>query len=100
MAITRKPKLQENGTDAPAVDVDALIHKGGSVASAAAPAGESAAGQQARSTVAATLRIPAQLAEKIDRLLEQRPLRVPRHQWILEAMVEKLEREAAKGQVP
>ena len=101
MAITRKPRPQGEGAEAPAVDIEALINKGGSVArSTAGGAGDAAKEQAARPTVAATLRIPAQMADQIDRILEQKPLRVPRHQWILEALVEKLEREASGSHAP
>lgn len=92
MAISKKPKPQESQE----VDINALINKGGSVATAQA---ESVT-QPARATVAATLRIPAPLAERIDQMLEERLHRVPRHQWILEAMVEKLEREVQASNAP
>ena len=86
MAITRKPKPQTNGAEAPAVDIESLINKGGSVASAqTAPKGSDVA------TV--NLRIPATLVERIDQELKSRPIKTPRHTWLLEAVVEKLNRE-------
>jgi hypothetical protein len=39
------------------------------------------------------LRIPTNLLEKIDGVVQARPIRTPRHTWLLEAIHEKLERE-------
>ena len=39
------------------------------------------------------LRVPAQLLARLDRAVDQRSVRVPRHTWILEAIAEKLARE-------
>lgn len=82
MTISRKPKEK-----APtAVDVDALIRKGGGV-----PATEA---HQVKPKVAAViLRIPTEILERVDRAVEARPVKIPRHTWILEAMVEKLDKE-------
>ncbi len=41
------------------------------------------------------LTIPGDLSGNIDSALKSRKVRTPRHTWILEAIVEKLEREAA-----
>jgi len=82
MAITRKPS-RESG---PEVDVAALINRGG------APAGKQAAEEPPTAT-AILLRIPAGLMERLDAVLKGRPVRIPRHTWILEAIHEKLTRE-------
>lgn len=77
MAVTRKPatlKVQP--------DVDALILKGGSVASQ----------RRHDKPASVVLRIPPDLLERVDAALAARPLKVPRHQWLLEAVIEKLER--------
>lgn len=84
MAIARKP----NRTAAPAVDVDALINRGGS------PVGGAAAETSARATPI-LLRLPADLMERLETALRERPVRLPRHTWILEAIHEKLLREAS-----
>ena len=39
-----------------------------------------------------TLRVPSDLLRRIDEVVQSRPIRVPRHTWILEALVEKLTR--------
>jgi hypothetical protein len=83
MAITRRPKL----APAPAVDVEALINKGGSVAG---PSNEkTSAPKQAQ----VKLRLSANLLALVDEALKGRRIAIPRHTWLIEAIVEKLERE-------
>ncbi len=41
-----------------------------------------------------SLRIPADILERVDAAVQNRRIRIPRHTWLLEALVEKLEREA------
>ena len=82
MAITRKPK----GTgEASIVDIDALINKGGSTPKRDVIDKEGA--------VAVVLRIPAGILERIDAAVKARPIRTPRHTWLLEALHEKLQRD-------
>lgn len=84
MAITRKPTPRSSESDA--VDVEALINKGGSVAGQGRrPASKSAP---------VVVRIPPALLERIDTAVEARPVPTPRHTWLLEAIVEKLERDS------
>jgi hypothetical protein len=85
MAITRKPK-QSSGTAGKHVDVDALIRKGGSVA------GKN--GEQEKGTVPVILRVPEDILEKVDASVQARRIKTPRHTWLLEAVLEKLERES------
>jgi hypothetical protein len=84
MAITRKPKA----VPGPVVDIDALIHKGGSIAGSEAP-------QRSDRPAPVVLRIPADVLTQVDTAVQRRPVRIPRHTWIMEAIVEKLEREHA-----
>jgi len=85
MAISRKPK--RTGSDATKrVDVDALIRKGGSVA------GKN--GGQERDAVPVILRVPEDILEKVDASVQARRIKTPRHTWLLEAVLEKLERES------
>jgi hypothetical protein len=81
MAIARKPSRP---AQAP-VDVDALINRGGS------PSGGPIEGQA--KTTPILLRIPTDMMERLDTALKNRPVRLPRHTWILEAIHEKLTRE-------
>jgi hypothetical protein len=84
MAITRKPKAVPGSV----VDIDALIHKGGSIAGSEAP-------QRSDRPAPVVLRIPADVLTQVDTAVQRRPVRIPRHTWIMEAIVEKLEREHA-----
>ena len=89
MPITPRPK--EKGAPAAAVDVDALIARGGSVASEvdARPA----VGPKGKDPTPVVLRIPADLLERIEGARAARSVRIPRHTWLLEAVAEKLERD-------
>lgn len=86
MAISRKPKATPS--DAAAVDVDALIHKGGSVAGEGAPAV-----RKKHSPV--VLRLPPAMLANVDASVQARLVPTSRHTWIMEAIVEKLDREKA-----
>lgn len=39
------------------------------------------------------LRLPKPLLCRVDEVVQARPIRIPRHTWLLEAVLEKLERE-------
>lgn len=86
MAISRKPK--QSATAAPTVDVDALINKGGSVA------GKNGSQENERSPVPVILRVPEDILQKVDASVQARRIKTPRHTWLLEAILEKLERES------
>jgi len=85
MAISRKPK--QSSSTAKNVDVNALINKGGSVG------GKN--GGQERDAVPVILRVPEDILEKVDASVQARRIKTPRHTWLLEAVLEKLERESA-----
>jgi len=85
MAITRKPK-QSSGTATKPVDVDALINKGGSVA------GKN--GEHGKDAVPVILRVPEDILQRVDASVQARRIKTPRHTWLLEAVLEKLERES------
>ena len=82
MAITRKPARLS--PPAP-VDVDDLINRGGST-----PQREE---QEGGEVVPVILRLPAPMLRSIDQAVRSRPVRIPRHTWLLEAIHEKLSRE-------
>jgi len=84
MAIARKPKTPGTLSEA---EIKTIIHKGGSVAS------ERARG--AEKSTALLLRIPPNILGQVDSAVKARQLKTPRHTWILEAILEKLNREAA-----
>ena len=82
MAVVRKPRPAST----PQIDVEALINKGGS------PPSE-ANGKAQEATVPVILRLPGEMLEQIDASVKARPIRTPRHTWLLEAVYEKLGRE-------
>ena len=82
MAITRRPK---GSAEAAEVNVEALINKGGSI-----PKREAAG---ADGTVAVVLRLPTTILARVEHAVKARPIRTPRHTWLLEAVHEKLTRE-------
>lgn len=84
MAVTKKPKKKDK--DKP-VDVEALIRKGGSVA------GEAEA--TPAKSAAVVLRIPADVIGRVDQAVRSRRIKTPRHTWLLEAVMEKLDRESS-----
>ena len=86
MAITGKP----HRTADPAVDVDALINRGGS------PGGAPQEEAPGKTSSTILLRLPPGLLEQVDAVLKARPVKLPRHTWILEAIHEKLSREGSR----
>lgn len=89
MALARKPKAKPAQKDEKSIEE--LINRGGGVPSEA-PALQYGAGEGA--LVRVSLRLPKDLADQIETAVESRAIRTPRHTWILEAIHEKLEREA------
>ena len=85
MSISKKPKAKAETSEA---EVQALISKGGSPAS-------SSQGKKfgKKDIVPVTLRLPAELTRRIEMVLQKRAFKIPRHTWLLEAVIEKLERE-------
>jgi hypothetical protein len=94
MAIKRKPRSdvrpgQTLTPDDPAFE--AYLNKGGSVASQeAAPASKAP-----KKDVKFTLTIPGGLCEQLDDLRTELPIKTSRHKWVLEAILEKIQRETA-----
>lgn len=87
MAISRRPKRTVSQTGS--VDVEALINKGGSV-------GGNHKGQgKEKGTSPVVLRVPDDILERVDTAVQARSIKTPRHTWLLEAIVEKLEKESA-----
>lgn len=82
MAITRKPKPA--GAAGP-VNLEELINRGGS------PGGQ--ATEKPDVTTAVMLRIPTAMLKQVDAAVKARPIKTPRHRWMLEALHEKLSRE-------
>ena len=88
MAISRKPKTPENSPDT--INIDALIAKGGSVAQ---PIPAEMPQSKTGETTAFTLRVPNEILLPLDAHRKKQSYKVPRQQWILEAIMQRLERE-------
>jgi hypothetical protein len=84
MAISRKPKSA--APQGSSVDINALIHKGGSVTGEGTSSGR-------QKLVPVMLRLPPSMLEKVDAAVHARVVPTPRTTWIMEAIAEKLERE-------
>lgn len=87
MAIARKPKSSNQARAE--VDVEALINRGGGVAPLAPFESVSE-----KKTASFTLRVAPGTLAKLDRHLGKQPYKIPRQQWILEAVLQRLERES------
>jgi hypothetical protein len=86
--ITRKPSGQQPSMPPPSeAEIDALIHKGLSRP-------EARAGSPSEEEQQVVLRLPRALLRRVDIAVKQRPLKTPRHRWLMEAILEKLERES------
>jgi hypothetical protein len=87
MAVSRKPK-EETTQQVSDKTLEEYLRKGGSTAKTqTAPVKD----------VRFSLTIPAAICEELDTLRDSRRLKVSRHKWVLEAIVEKLERERAES---
>ena len=88
MAVSRKPKASSQEPSLSSVDVDALINKGGSV-----PA-KDATSSKSGGVTPVVVRVPTEILERINEAVQSRRIKMPRHTWILEALLEKLESES------
>ena len=82
MAVTRKPRV------VPESEIEALIAKGGSVATPAPPPELPAPGVKM-----VPVRIDAALLARIDQAVQAQPIKIPRNTWVLQAILEKLARD-------
>ncbi len=86
MPIARKPKSK------PVVSekvISAVIEKGGSVSTEKNNPGKT------EQTV--NIRLPEDILSEIDQSVSFRRIKISRHTWLMEAIIEKLDREAGKG---
>ena len=88
MAVTRKPKDEQVPEDSLPEDpaFQHYLRKGGSAAKTQ---------QETPKDVRFTLQIPGHLCQDLDQVRQARPLKISRHQWVLEAILEKIQRESA-----
>lgn len=83
MVVRRKP-----------ANVDEFIQEGGSVPQVASPQLSEESGEEEIKGL--KMRLPIELLKRVDEAVKSRRPAPSRHQWILEAIYEKLEREIAK----
>jgi hypothetical protein len=87
--ITRKPSRQPTPAPSPSeAEIEALIHQGMSKPADQAGVPPEEDEQQV------VLRLPRALLRRVDVAVKQRPIKTPRHRWLVEAIFEKLERES------
>lgn len=80
MAVTRKPRV------VPEHAIEALIAKGGSVATPASP-------PAAPDVKMVPVRMEATLLARLDQAVQAQPIKIPRNTWVLQAILEKLARD-------
>lgn len=85
MVVRQKPKAT---TQKPS-NVEEFIQKGGSVSQETEPL----SGTDEADVKGLKLRLPLELLQEVDEAVKRRRPSPSRHQWILEAIYEKLERE-------
>lgn len=78
MPIAKKPTKTEKKSES---EINAVISKGGSVAK-----------ENKSENQKILIRIPSSLLDRVDTDLDSRPLKTSRNTWILEAILEKLEK--------
>jgi len=86
MAMARKSIIRPNGKTS-----------GGGTSTPLLPIGDRVAREQptrAGTPTPVLLRVPPDLLQRIDRAVETRRIKTPRHPWMLEALLEQLERDA------
>ncbi|MEY2833001.1 MAG: hypothetical protein RLZZ574_2260 [Cyanobacteriota bacterium] len=87
MPVSKKPKTKPTKSEAEVIE---LIDKGGS------PALTATTKKDKRDIIPVSLRLPSELSRRIEAVLQKRAFKLPRHTWLLEAVIEKLEREEEK----
>jgi hypothetical protein len=87
MAITRKPTDESlpEGTVSNQSAYEAYLRKGGSAAHTQPGIPKD---------VRFTLQIPGPLCQQLDQLRQQSPVKTSRHHWVLEAIAQRIQREA------
>jgi hypothetical protein len=84
MPITRKP-TEENLSEPNPAAYEAYLRKGGGAAHTE---------QRSPKDVRFTLQIPGPLCQQLDELRQQSPVKTSRHHWVLEAIAQRIQREA------
>ena len=86
--ITRKPKAGQGANPSSQEEkINAVIFKG-----MASPAETAPADRNEQTEQQVKLRLPLSLLKKIDASVKSQRIKTSRHHWLMEAIVEKLER--------
>lgn len=86
--ITRKPTVGKVGAQPPEEEhINALIFKGMAPPAEVTPSHEEEDEEQQ-----VKLRLPLSLLKKVDSAVKAQPIKTSRHRWLMEAIVEKLEK--------
>jgi hypothetical protein len=86
--ITRKPKAGQGAVpSAEEEKINALIFKGMASPEETSPTPMNESDEQQ-----VKLRLPTSLLKKVDAAVKAQPIKTSRHRWLMEAIVEKLER--------
>ncbi len=93
MAITKKPTPFSTSVVANDKAIESVINKG--LASQ-----EEVKLKNSKKVTAIVIRMPGDLLLKIDEIVQRRAVKIPRHTWILEAIVEKVNYEQKEKQEP
>lgn len=88
MTLRPRPKQRQN-------DVDAVIRRGGSVAGS--PDADATPAPSLSPLMSVQLRLRRSTVDAIDALRAKRSVRIPRHQWLLEAIAEKITLDSDGG---
>ncbi len=94
MTVRRAPSPQSQAISKPEdlnLRTEAFINKG-----MQAQTGEASRPAETAKATKVLLTIPGDSHSRIEAVLAERRVRIPRHTWLLEAIVEKLEREEQK----
>lgn len=89
--ITKKPK----STKLKAAEVDKLIAKGGDVPPVIKGKASKRVKKKPQKKIPVQLRLPQDLIDRIDGLLDSRLVNISRHTWFLEAIESKIIAESA-----
>lgn len=95
MAVSRKAKREDTSAASARQDdaaFRAYLHKGGGAAKAVP---ESPSEEQSKG-VRFSLTIPGKLCQQLDDLREDLPVKTSRHQWVLQAIAEKIAHDAVQ----
>ena len=85
MPIARKPKIKPTVSEKAISD---LIEKGGSV--------PTEKNSKSKNEQTVNIRLPEDILNEIDNSVNSRRIKISRHTWLMEAIIEKLDRESVK----